>query len=481
MPIWPRHALLMLAFCALSLATTPASAHSFGRLYTLPVPFWLYLYAAVATLLVSFLLIGTLASQKQAQLVPATRSAPSLSRLMARLRPWLRSLSVMTLLLCILTGLFGVQDSYRNFSMTCFWILFILGFAYATAIIGDLYDTINPWRVISEAFAYRTPLFDGLWAYPRWLGYWPALTLYSGFIWIELFGHALPRTLAWQLLAYSGITFAGMICFGRDAWLRHGEFFGVFLRLIAYMSPLQHRRGQGLRWRMPFAGLQQQRAEHISLVIFILFMLSATAFDGLRGTVPWFRLFWTDPYGLIQGWIGQPPIHAFVQLRPYYLAYETLCLLLSPWLYFAAYALFVWLGRAMAGSRAPMRQLLLDFSFSLLPIALVYHITHYYTLLLSQGVKIVSLLSDPFGWSWNLFGTAQLWRAPILPEMGTVWHTQVGLILFGHVVSVYLAHQQALRSFGSARAALLSQLPMLVLMVLFTTAGLWILAQPIQG
>ena len=120
MPIWPRHALLMLAFCALSLATTPASAHSFGRLYTLPVPFWLYLYAAVATLLVSFLLIGTLASQKQAQLVPATRSAPSLSRLMARLRPWLRSLSVMTLLLCILTGLFGVQDSYRNFSMTCF-------------------------------------------------------------------------------------------------------------------------------------------------------------------------------------------------------------------------------------------------------------------------------------------------------------------------------------------------------------------------
>ena len=481
MPLRPRRALITLIFCALSLVAIPASAHSFGRLYTLPVPFWLYLYAAVATLLVSFLLIGALASQKHAALTPPTRPALFMNRLMTRLRPWLRSLSVMTLLLCILTGLFGVQDSYRNFSMTCFWIIFILGFAYATAVIGDLYHTINPWRVISESLGRCNQLFDGLWPYPRRLAYWPALALYSSFIWIELFGYAQPRTLAWQLLAYSAITFTGMICYGRDAWLRHGEFFGVFLRLVAYMSPLQHRQGQGLRWRMPFAGLQQHRAEHISLVIFILFMLSATAFDGLRGTVPWYRLFWTDPYGLIQGWIGQRPIYAFAQLRPYYLGYESLCLLLSPWLYFAAYALFVWLGRIMAGSRLPMRQLLLDFSFSLLPIALVYHITHYYTLLLSQGVKIVSLLSDPFGWGWNLFGTAQLWRAPILPEMGTVWHTQVGLILFGHVVSVYLAHQQALRSFGSARAAVLSQVPMLGLMVLFTTAGLWILAQPIQG
>jgi len=197
--------------------------------------------------------------------------------------------------------------------------------------------------------------------------------------------------------------------------------------------------------------------------------------------VPWYRLFWTDPYGLIYAWIGKPPIHAFVELRPFYLAYETLCLIISPWLYLLVFTVFIWLGRLLTGSKTPLLRLLGDFGFSLIPIALVYHITHYYTLLLSQGVKIVSLLSDPFGWGWDLFGTAQLWRAPILPDMGTVWHTQVALILIGHVVSVYLAHQQALRSFGSARAAMISQIPMLVLMVLFTTSGLWILAQPIQG
>ena len=117
----------------------------------------------------------------------------------------------------------------------------------------------------------------------------------------------------------------------------------------------------------------------------------------------------------------------------------------------------------------------------MLPIALVYNITHYYTLILTQGVKILSLLSDPFGWGWNLFGSAGQFRAPFLPDMGWVWHTQVGLIVLGHIISVYIAHREALRVFDTPRKAALSQLPMLILMMLFTTFGLWILAQPIQS
>jgi hypothetical protein len=73
-----------------------------------------------------------------------------------------------------------------------------------------------------------------------------------------------------------------------------------------------------------------------------------------------------------------------------------------------------------------LRELALDFGYTLLPIALVYNMTHYATLILTDGMKIVSLLSDPFGWNWNLFGTAHLLRAPILPGMGLVWHTQSG-------------------------------------------------------
>jgi hypothetical protein len=45
---------------------------------------------------------------------------------------------------------------------------------------------------------------------------------------------------------------------------------------------------------------------------------------------------------------------------------------------------------------------------------------------------------------------------------------------------VYLAHIEALAIFSTPRRAAVSQLPMLVLMMLFTTMGLWILSLPLS-
>jgi hypothetical protein len=61
------------------------------------------------------------------------------------------------------------------------------------------------------------------------------------------------------------------------------------------------------------------------------------------------------------------------------------------------------------------------------------------------------------------------------------WYSAVTIVVVGHVIAVYLAHTAALRLFGSQRGALVSQLPMLLLMVAYTTLSLWILAQPIVG
>jgi hypothetical protein len=47
------------------------------------------------------------------------------------------------------------------------------------------------------------------------------------------------------------------------------------------------------------------------------------------------------------------------------------------------------------------------------------------------------------------------------------------------VIAVYLAHSISLRLLRDPERALRSQLPMLVLMVLYTMTSLWILAQPI--
>ncbi|MES2884740.1 MAG: hypothetical protein V4709_08040 [Pseudomonadota bacterium] len=473
------------ARCAAALAALAlpqlVEAHSFGRSYNLPVPLWLYAWAAMAALLLSFVLIGWFLTSQHSH-GPANDHALPLrtTQVAKRLLPLLRLVSVMLLLLCIVTGLLGHGDSYRNFNMTWFWIMFVLGFAYLTVLVGDLYAHINPWATLAALIGRVSPRFtQGCVRYPAWLAYWPALALYAGFIWIELFGRTSPHSLSLWLLVYTAINLAGVWLFGALAWFRHGEFFAVFLRLLALIAPLRVKRG-ALHWRMPFAGLLHERAGHGSLLVFVLFMLSSTAFDGLHATVPWFQVFWSEPLASLRALAGTHPTEAYLKLRSIHLCFESLSLLLSPLLYLAAYLACLALAKVLLRSPIPLRELALRFALSLLPIAFVYHFTHYFTLLLTQGPAALPLLSDPLGRGWDLFGTAR-WGRPLLPDMAWVWHTQVGLILFGHVASVALAHIEALHLFGRRREALISQLPMLLLMMAFTVAGLWILAQPLQG
>ena len=80
----------------------------------------------------------------------------------------------------------------------------------------------------------------------------------------------------------------------------------------------------------------------------------------------------------------------------------------------------------------------------------------------------------------SVLGTGRLQIDPFVVDVNVIWHTQVTLILLGHIASVYLAHIEALQRFPSARRAALSQLPILALMVLFTAFGLWILSLPLS-
>ncbi len=478
-------------FAALALlGAGEAAAHSFAQPYQLPMPYWMYIYGAVAALALSFVVVGLFvgagAANQPAQSLPLgdSRAIKALRRL--RLLHIAKLLSVMALLLCIASGLLGTRDPYRNINMTFFWLVFALGFSYFTALFGNWYAVLNPWKLLAEGVGKCCRNFiRGRFRYPPQLAYWPALALYMAFIWLELLGNTRPFSLSVALLVYSLINLAGVYLVGLRSWFQYCEFFAVFMRLLALLAPLRYRPDatgpQRLCLRWPGAGILEERAEHFSLLLFLLFMLSSTAFDGLRETALWFNLFWKDPTGIVEWLAGKQPMLAYPWLRPWYVRYESLWIVASPFLYLALFWLFLGLGKWLTRSPMPVSQLALHFAYSLLPIVLVYHFTHYYTLLLSQGVKIRALISDPFGWGWDLFGTAHTLRAPLLPDMGLVWNIQVWMILLGHVASVYLAHRIALQLFPSQRQATLSQLPMLMLMVLFTGAGLWILAQPLQG
>ncbi len=125
------------------------------------------------------------------------------------------------------------------------------------------------------------------------------------------------------------------------------------------------------------------------------------------------------------------------------------------------------------------RDYFIRYAYALLPIALFYHISHNSEHLLMEGQKVIALISDPFGWEWDLFGTAR-WAIPPLVDLQTLWFIQVLLVLIGHIYSLWIARRTAATLFTRSGAALRSQVPMLAAMILFSVMSLWLLKQPME-
>jgi hypothetical protein len=290
-----------------------------------------------------------------------------------------------------------------------------------------------------------------------------------------------------------------MVLFGRAVWLRRGDPFATAFGLLARFAPTEVRVTNPARcqscaagcgdgrvcvdcgecfdraapaereWNLrPYgAGLLRTGDVSPSMLVLVLLLLSTVTFDGFTATPAWARL--------------ESALYAVLApLGPARLAViGTLGLVSFPLAFVLVYCLFAtWMARA-AGDELPLGRVARLFVLSLIPIAIAYHLAHYLTYLLIQGQLVIRLASDPFGYGWNLFGTARY-----RPDIGLVgarfaWYTAVTAIVLGHVLAVYVAHVVALREYATRRAALRSQVPMLILMVGYTMVSLWIIAQPI--
>ena len=468
------------------LAPGDAAAHTYIQPYTLPVPFSLYLYACAGTLVLTFAALGIfVGAPGRASMRGAGIAVRPAAGVLARPAVWLlRGAAAALLALTIVAGLVGTLSPLANIAVPLFWIGFLLAFTYATAIIGDLYSLANPWRLLVAGLeALRLDLTKPRAPYPRRLGYLPAFAFYLALVWIELFWLPKPATLSGVLLAYTGLTLLGTWRFGKVAWLEHGEIFAVFFRLVGTLAPIAYRpRADGaaeLRLRLPLMGAAEESAGHLSLLLFVLFMLAATTYDAMHDTVFWVGLFWQNALSLLRPLWGSDMARAQAALAGWFTLYQRAGLVLLPFLYLAIYLLVMRAMKALTGTALSTQELGLRFAFSLIPIAIVYNAAHYYTLILGEIPLAPYLASDPFGFHWNLLGLARDLSDPPTLDMGQVWHTEVALSLAGHLASVYLAHLIALRLFPTRRQALLSQLPVLALMVAYTLVGLWVLALPL--
>jgi len=446
-------------------------AHGIGGVRDLPVPTWLFSWGAAVVLVLSFLLLGTL--WKRAQLEPRAEGRPlpeRLERLLrARgLRVVLGAVSAGLLVLVFLTALLGEPSSVENLAPTFVYVLFWLGLVPLQVLLGNVWPALNPWLAIASAADWLWRALGRTWspigAYPERLGVYPAAVLLFAFAALELcyVDPASPRVLALAIALYSYVTWFGMAVVGRRLWVERGEAFSVYFGLLARIAPFGERDGR-LVLRTPLSGLAgAERTPGMLAVVAV--MLGSVGFDGLSRAP-----FWQDLRARIEGpYVLDSPGTADLVGTALSLAGLLGCIALVVVAYRVAVTVA---NRAVGGER----DLAPEFLQSLIPIALVYAVAHYFTLLLVQGQFALPLGSDPFGYSWDLFGAADYAPnlAPLSPN--AVWYVQVGALVAGHVAGLAVAHDRAV-TILPPRSALRSQYAMLVLMVGYTVGGLWLLS-----
>lgn len=464
------------------LASAPAAAHAFGVRYDLPLPLGLYLAGAGAAVLLSFVIMARFLRDRgswEEDLEFDILTLPGFAWLgRGPVLAAIRALSVAVFLLLMGAALFGDPEPLRNITPVFVWVIWWVGMAFVSALLGNLWSLVNPWAILF-AWAERVAGPIGpLRPYPESLGRWPAAALFLAFAWMELISTEPehPRVLAALIIAYSLVTWTGMAVFGRRTWLRNGETFAVAFGLLARFAPTF---GGGGRWRvrLPAVGLLQDRPADISTVCFVLVLLTTVTFDGILETPLWAgileRVAESQTLRAPLLWLQGMGVDLIVVVK-------TLALLVLPCVFLAVYVAFSHaVAMFGAGGRIPVGDVAGYFVLSLVPIAIAYHLSHYLSYLLIAGQNVIPLLSDPFGRGWDLFGTAA-YRLDIgVVNARMVWYVAVTAIVVGHVLAVYVAHVMAIRVFAERNAALRSQVPMLVLMVGYTMISLWILSQPI--
>jgi hypothetical protein len=455
---------------------TPAAAHGLTGRADLPIPEWLFAWAAAVVLIVSFVGLAVLWRSPQLEKDDSFRQLPrELSR--AILNRGMETLAgvigVGLLVVTVWSGLAGVQSPQENFAPTFVYVVFWVGLVVASIAFGDVFRAFNPWRAIGRATGFvfhrlglnaQSPL-----AYPRRLGRWPAAAGLLCFAWLELVypGGDDPSVLAIAALAYTTVTFAAMACFGTEAWVSRGETFSAYFNLFSRISSVTVRGGR-LGLRRPLSGMTTLEPLPGTVALLVV-MIGNVMFDGASEGSPWIDV--------------APDIQAFFVDRGFGFttAFEltsTIGLAIALAIVAAIYAVGV------AGVRAiddrPTTTISRVFAHTLVPIAAAYVLAHYFSLLAYNGQAFAFISSDPLGRGWNLFGTADGTIDYALVGATAIWYVQVAVLIGGHACGLVLSHDRALAQYGSAQSAATSQYWMLAVMVAFTTTGLFLLSQANQ-
>ncbi len=459
--------LASLAFFAALAITMPsdAMAHASGRGFVLLLPTTTMQWSGAAAVALSFLLLIFIPARALKVLFREWTIArfplPHVETVISLL-----SLGVWTALVII--GFTGARDPLANPLPLTVWTLLWVGLTIACAVFGNIWSLLNPWSGLVRLIAAHSPPLR----LPERIGYTPALIGLLVFGWFEIVDLAPddPARVATAVSIYWVVTLFAMLAFGERVWLERGEFLHVFFEFIGRLAPLRFHRDNGVRVTLSFpgAGLVHSPPPSLSGALFVLIALATVSFDGASETWWWFAQLGINP-------LEFPGRSAVIEQNTNGLFFAAA--LLSGVFIFSL-MLGLWLTRTPPSLRKAVCRLAL----SIIPISLAYHFAHYLIALLVNGQYALAAATDPMATGADLLNLGQFYVTTSFlntrESVSLIWQVQSGAIIAGHVIAVCVAHHMALDLWRDSRRAAIGQIPLAVLMVVYTFFGLWLLAQP---
>ncbi len=385
-----------------------------------------------------------------------------------------------TLLALIIGGFLGSRDPLRNPLPLAVWTVWWVGIVSLHGIMGNLWRALNPWSGAMHLMrrgSHATE--DHRIRLPDWTGRWFGCLSLLGFASFVLADPAPddPQRLAVVLLLALFVGFVGARLFGEAAWFTRVDGLSILMNLFASLSPLTPRSKGGIRLGLPGRSLVAPLSHARSSAVFCILLLGIGSYDGLNETFWWLSHLGINP-------LEFPGRSALMGTTVIGLLAANAVLLI---VFTGVAAIGVYLSRRSADVLEHQRQPRLGTVFNrmaptLVPIAFGYHIAHYLTSFLVNGQYAIEALSDPTGHGHNLLGLSPHFVSTgffnTTATVKAIWLAQASAVTIGHILSLLLAHRVAEELYRGRRSIVLSQLPMVIFMCLYTGFGLWLLAAP---
>ncbi len=172
-----------------------------------------------------------------------------------------------------------------------------------------------------------------------------------------------------------------------------------------------------------------------------------------------------SPSGVLKDWAG---LRDFGGFPLYIVFFVSVALLLVPVLY----APFILVVKRLTRGAIPFKTLFVRYAYTLVPLGMMGWVAFSFAILLPNGSYAAMVISDPFGWGWDLFGTRDLKWTPLFTD----WmpYLIAATVLAGLYWSIRTTHRISRKLLPDAAAAANATGTLALFQALLSIGLLWV-------